>query len=919
MGLPSPEEVSAMMAAEGVSSSRSSLPSPDQVQQMMDAERPADSPGMAALKTFTGGIANIVSGIPFGDEAIAGASAIPTALLTGEGLGESYDSNLALTRQLIADYNKEAGPVVGIGSQIAGGLAMPRLFNTRAVEGPLASKAAYTVDAVKRLTKEGAALGGLYGFAGGEGGVGNRVQGATTGALLGGGISAAIAGPLTVAGDYGPALLNKLRQSIMPSAAESAQSADDIARQALGQHTDLTKLSTAIANAPASPYSQYMRTAEVASDPGLALFTKVLEKQNPTAGVIGGAVDDLRDVARMGDYTAVQGPVLTAEQVGAKLRPGLEEANTAIGERVGKAYQAAAKGRGTVPLFDAKVTAADAIAAVKSQGRSIDNDTMAVVRNFQKIPNNASVSEMTFQRQTIGKLIGDIRSNPSATPQQKAGLAVLSKLFGAIDDAEKLAVTQAASGTTKSGIQKGISATQQQALEKGRQLRALQGDLFQDMATGDILRKDQFGRYNVLNSDVLGKVIASPEEARQVMQALAVRTAKGGTVAGKKNAEEAVRSGLLEELKTRATNPQTNAFEPGRFSRSWRNMKSAAKEVLTPQQMKAVEQVRTDLLRRSSYDRMASSASKGQSVTAQHTGAAAFVKSMITDAARSKTGIIGKLFSGIGDAQAAKITGMVDQILIDFAFDPAYAVKFLNNKPTRAMVQSISTDVVNRAMNTITKVAAPAMAPKDKAHAARARSELAAPQIIAARALTQAKPASDATIRSFDREYSVNRPKEEAKTVIVDDPAHRAVLNQIADAVTTQESGGNVKAVSDKGAQGLMQLMPATGKELFHKYRSELPSDASPKEYDPFNKKQNRELGTRYLAELIDKYKGDLELALTAYHSGPGRVDKLLEQEDGSKLSDIIDYLGPVGQKYARQVLARLNSQKTVKPKTLET
>ncbi|MCD6156550.1 MAG: lytic transglycosylase domain-containing protein [Candidatus Atribacteria bacterium] len=73
------------------------------------------------------------------------------------------------------------------------------------------------------------------------------------------------------------------------------------------------------------------------------------------------------------------------------------------------------------------------------------------------------------------------------------------------------------------------------------------------------------------------------------------------------------------------------------------------------------------------------------------------------------------------------------------------------------------------------------------------------------------------------------------------------------------ESGGNARAVSPKGAMGLMQLMPQTCRMLGVK--------------DPFDVRENIAAGTRYLRSLIDRF-GSLELALAAYNAGPSRVEK---------------------------------------------
>ena len=79
-------------------------------------------------------------------------------------------------------------------------------------------------------------------------------------------------------------------------------------------------------------------------------------------------------------------------------------------------------------------------------------------------------------------------------------------------------------------------------------------------------------------------------------------------------------------------------------------------------------------------------------------------------------------------------------------------------------------------------------------------------------------------------------------------------------AVVQQESSGNPRDVSAAGAQGLMQLMPATGRMYGVT--------------DPFDPEQNIAAGTRHLSNLMREFNNDLPMALAAYNAGSSAVRK---------------------------------------------
>ncbi len=131
----------------------------------------------------------------------------------------------------------------------------------------------------------------------------------------------------------------------------------------------------------------------------------------------------------------------------------------------------------------------------------------------------------------------------------------------------------------------------------------------------------------------------------------------------------------------------------------------------------------------------------------------------------------------------------------------------------------------------------------------------------------------------------------------------RAVVNKISQnspvdelllySLIRQESKFNPEARSQAGAVGLMQILPSTAKKM----------EEDITESQLFEPEQNIRLGAQYFRQLMDRYKGDVELALAAYNAGPDRVDDWLKRYP---VTDRILFLDLIPFRETRQYVASI-------------
>jgi soluble lytic murein transglycosylase len=178
--------------------------------------------------------------------------------------------------------------------------------------------------------------------------------------------------------------------------------------------------------------------------------------------------------------------------------------------------------------------------------------------------------------------------------------------------------------------------------------------------------------------------------------------------------------------------------------------------------------------------------------------------------------------------------------------------------------------------------------PGETALLAQLAIELKRPDV----ALTVARRATENGVVLFDTAFPV-----------VDLGTTGSIERALALAVTRQESSFNAAAVSPSGALGLMQLMPGTARDVAG--RLGVPFIQEKLTRDPG---YNVQLGSQYLAEMLQRFGGSYELALAAYNAGPGRVARWLESVGDPRAGkiDMVDWIEMIPFRETRNYVQRI-------------
>jgi soluble lytic murein transglycosylase-like protein len=461
-------------------------------------------------------------------------------------------------------------------------------------------------------------------------------------------------------------------------------------------------------------------------------------------------------------------------------------------------------------------------------------------------------------------------------------------------------------GTLQSEIlgamERGLEPQEVARLKAARAATALKAETFRPGTAGGALTNDYARPSNVLANALKG-------DKQSVLE---LRSALGNDVEVLDQVKRAVIDNIPRDSQGRLTADKVRKYLAAN--------QGQLTDLLGEKHTGSITRILEDLQSEADVANFAFKSSKGNSVTAQRGTVAGTVRDTLLGALLPGSGTLSKLADAGRAAVSASNAKQVEELLFRAAMNPTFAAE-LAKTPTNARIFNAMDQLKALASGVLTGAAKSgtmelARTQEDRSGAPtvfRSPARQAATPGASGGLISTPTPAPQSTIQNTAPTAAIDKAlstltggkMEDVKQpqVQLEDSspvAKAGVASDLVKAVILQESAGKKNAVSKAGAQGLMQLMPATGREWHAKLNL-------PGEYDPFDAEQNKTIGTAYLEYLLNRYDGDEALALTAYNQGFGRIDKLLARTGGNSLQDIIQYLGPDGRGYAKGVLTKLN------------
>lgn len=812
-----------------------------------------------AARIATGGGLNLLNALTFGygDEAVSGVNALIDSATGDQSLGQAYDQRLQEARSLRNEFRDEAGGLQYI-HDVGGAFAMPLATSLKATDGLIKSGA--------KLAAEGGGYGALYGFGEAEGGVGNRIKGAREG-LAAGSILAPTLGLPLIAGAKALSGAGKL--------GALAASPEEIAARKLIEAggDDIGKLAEVSDN----PLYQYQTLAEATQNPKLAQ----LEQEVTKTSARGNELKYQNELARRD----------VQEQMFRDLAP----ADPRSAESGGSAVRS---------LIDEEALRRSALA---EEGlNNIDKNNLVPISNLRQEINAAAgqiyeaggmPGELKGILKEINKTVdnpmpldpngADALIKPSEQPfsymhalRRRAQSAWKQAKDIGDKDAANLA-NQVVRAVDKEIDRAGAAGMMPQAdvdsFVRGKAAWAKYADEFESGNIGAVRSKVKEGQYLMGDTAVVDSIFnGTAERTKKLLTALPK------TEDALQNARAVVRDKILK-----VTVNNDGKFSPAQFRKYVRlneeglTAKVNGRALFEPTHMRDIKRIADDLAfldpqSAKSVRSLAYAASKGQPTTAQALFMGGYAKKALSVIPGAN-----KLVE-FAEMLAVSKQEKVNEVLGRALFDKGYAKHLSSRATPQKLVESLQ--YLSRAMQdtaSTTRRLGAATVPATSSQSASIQKPSAPQQY------KQEEKQSDNSYSNYRQDPQPTQAQKQNISYSKDIKS----LPPLVQAIIQVESAGKHRAVSPKGAKGLMQLMPANIKKFGIK--------------DPFDPDENIKGGMRLLSEEVNRFK-DLKLAVAAYNAGSPKVNYAIKKAGSRDFEAIKKYLPLETRNYVTKVLGVL-------------
>lgn len=589
-------------------------------------------------------------------------------------------------------------------------------------------------------------------------------------------------------------------------------------------------------------------TAELTREPSLAAAEATLARRGP-ADIQKAAADA---IAKRADARA---KVISAVSPDEGIPPDVlgEDIRTTLSEQYGKTKAAtgeeyaATDMEGWVPTHNAIKAVMDDLGKFRKPERFVDSELQGLLDDLKTTPQDPRLGNIQELRSKALEI---------ADSAGRAGLRKKASIANSVADNLRAAVQKAADNGA-------LPPEIAEQWLKANKARAAQGKTYEQGVVRDILRERGYGEFSVPDSVIADKVLSKPENVRQIIEA-------AGTDATPVLRLRALARAKMESLQ-------------GKNLLKWLDSHdSQLKQILSRDQYRALKGAKLDLESEMEKTANATAASKSVSPTAQILKQDANLAKILGEDV--EPGMVGRIGRKTGLATGAAIgTGigaLFGQPYVGTVFGAAIPeiISAVKERPINIRRAALFKALQNPeyARKSVKAYNAPAL---DQALTKLDRS-VAIGALDSARrdALTERERRK--TIELLPQSYDITE----------ESPVGPQTMNReiMLDAIRQVESHGDVNAVSNKGARGPYQLMPAIAKHYG---------------VDPHNEQQARGAASAYIDDELEALHDPL-LAIAAYNAGRPAVLRAIDKAGGStEYWDIAPYLPHETQDYVSKVV----------------